>query len=259
MKKMFYFSLFSLLFFFSCSQAPYSLNHEFLYQKNLQAGQHWQILAKDFAKQTKVVFEQEIFTLANTPGFGHVTEEDSGVSVNTGSLGTPYLYIQTNDRSSFGKAFRNELITEFTNLGYNISYDPKDAITVRWSVNKIHHNANRTTSAVPLSKAAIGVLGYGVYKVIDTGPTLGAIIAGGAFLDVLENFGPSAFGQNVPVPHDEILLTLSVSKDGFLLARQSGTYYINEADTRHYNNIADFEGQSEMLLSPKNYKVVNAQ
>ena len=256
MKKMFYFSLFSL-FFFSCSQAPYSLNHEFLYQKNLQAGQHWQILAKDFAEQTGVVFEQELFNFADTPGFGHVTEEDIGAPESSGSLGTPYIYIQTNDRSAFGKAFRNQLVTEFTKLGYNVSNDPEDAITVRWSVNKIHHNADRKAPSVPIAKSAIGVLGYGVYKMIDTGPALGAIITGGVFLDVVENFGPSAFGKNAS--HDEIILTLSVSKDGFLLARQSGTYYINEADARHYNNIADFEGQSEMLLPPKNYKVVNAQ
>jgi hypothetical protein len=254
MKKIFCAGLLSL-FFFGCSQAPYAVNHQFLHQKNVQAAQHWQILAKDFARQTGSALQQEAFNVVSTPGFGHVTEGD--LSDKTGSLGSPYIFIQTNDRSSFGKAFRNELITEFTNLGYRISYDSKDAINVRWGVNKIHHNTERRASSVPLAKPAIAALGYGVYKVIDTWCTLGAVVTGAAFLDVLEHAHPSIFGQSVS--HDEIILTVSVSKDGFLLARQSGTYYISEADTRHYDNIADFEGQSEMLLPAKNYAVVNAQ
>lgn len=257
MKKIFCVSLFSL-FFFSCSQAPLSINNQLLYQKNLQAAQHWQILARDFANQTGTLFEQGMFNFADNSGMGHVTEEEINTSAKTGSLGTPYIYIQTNDLSSFGKAFRNELINEFTNMGYNIAYDPNDAITIRWSVNKIHHNTSRHANSVPLTKSAMAVLGYGVYKLIDTGPALGAVVTGAAFLDVLENLGPSTFfGKNVP--HDEIVLTLSVSKDGYLLARQSGTYYINGADTGHYSNIADFEGQNEMLLPSKNFKVVNAQ
>lgn len=255
MKKILYLGLCSL-FFFSCSQAPRAVNHEFLYQKNLKAAQHWQILAKDFAEQTAEALQQVPLS-ANTPGFGHITEEDLNDTANSGSLGKPYIFIQTNDRSSFGKAFRNELITEFTNLGYNISYDSKDAIAVRWGVQKIHHKADRNASSVPLAKSAVATLGYGVYKVIDTGSTLGGIITGFAFLDVLEHFNPSLFGQNVP--HDEIILTVSVSKDGLLFARQSGTYYISGEDKRHYHNIADFEGQSEMLLPAKNFAVVNAQ
>jgi hypothetical protein len=255
MKNFFYVGLCSL-FFFSCSQAPRAINHEFMYQKNLKAAQHWQLLAKDFAGQTANALQQVPLS-ANTPGFGHITEEEPNATAGSGSLGKPYIFIQTNDRSSFGNAFRNELITEFTNLGYNISYDSKDAIAVRWGVQKIHHNAGRKAPSVPLAKMAVATLGYGVYKVIDTGCALGGIITGVAFLDVLENFGPSLFPQNVP--HDEIILTVSVSKDGLLFARQSGTYYISGEDTRHYHNIADFEGQSEMFLPSKNFAVVNAQ
>jgi hypothetical protein len=244
------------LFFFSCSQVPRAVNHEFLYQKNLLAAQHWQILAKDFAVQTSKALQQ-IPLYTDTQGFGHITEENLSDTAGNGSLGKPYIFIQTNDRSSFGRAFRNEMITEFINLGYNISYDSKDAIVVRWGVQKIHHNANRDASSVPLAKSAVATLGYGVYKVIDTGPALGGIITGGVFLDIVEHFGPSLFGQNVP--HDEIVLTVSVSRDGFLFARQSGTYYISGEDTRHYQNIADYEGQNEMYLPAKNFAVVNAQ
>jgi hypothetical protein len=165
------------------------------------------------------------------------------------------LYIQTNDRSSFGKAFRTQLITELTNLGYIITYSAEDAMLVRWSVNKIHHKAQRKASSLPGKYTAATAIGWGVWKLFDNSSYFVGSLAIGALLDVTENMEGLVINKNVP--NNEIVLTLSISKNSFLFSRQSGTYYINGADTWHYNNIADFEGQPEMHLEPTNFNVVN--
>jgi len=258
------------LLLFSCSPAPQPLNHNFSQQKKLEAAHHWEILANDFTKQIVAELQKGLPSSSgvghfsypgvghSSSGVGHATESESENTEISLGFGFPYVYLQTNDRSSFGKAFRGYLINELTDLGYNISYGPEEALTVRWSVQKITHKANRKASMVPGTMTALTALGFGIYKAFDNGSgAAGAVMSGVAADLLLSSYEGGIFNNSVP--HTEIILNLSISNNGILLARQSGTYYVNQEDTWHYNNIADFEGQKEIHLPTKRYEVVNHQ
>ena len=134
-------SAFSLCLF-SCSQAPQLAGNPYSFQKKLEATHHWEILAKDFSKQLAAYLGNN-----QTKFGGNYVSESNMTADNTASTQLP-IYIQTNDRSVFGKAFRQSLITELTDLGYQIAYNKDDALTLRWSVQKIKYNADRKMSVV---------------------------------------------------------------------------------------------------------------
>ncbi len=235
----------SILCLFSCSQAPQIAGNPYSFQKKLEATHHWEILAEDFSKQLALYLENNPI---NKFGSGYITENES---VPT----KPHIYVQTNDRSVFGKAFRQSLVNELTHLGYPISYSPDGALTLRWSVQKINHKAPLKISRMPGTFTALSALGYGVYKLYDGASVFGATIVTGALLDVFDQGGEYLFEKMAP--RSEINLAITISHDGLLLARQSGVYYINKEDTGQYANIPDFEGRKEASLPGKTFTVVN--
>lgn len=255
--KYFYLILLSIFFIASCSSVPKPITHEFSTQKQLEASQHWEILAKDFTKQIATIMQTKPWPMLNSPGFGHADENESNLPETGAGLPVdlPYIYLQTNDISDFGKSFRTYLITELSKFGYPISHTPEDALMVRWSVNKVRHNANRIASGVPGTKTVAVALGYGIYKIFDNNSSaLPGLLAVGATLDLLDSAGN--FPTPNKVPHTEIVLTFTVSKDTIILSRQTQAYYVNEKDFEHYNNIVDYAGQ-ESFLKPVEFKLTN--
>lgn len=242
-------SSFSLCLF-SCSQAPKMVSNPFSFQKKIEATHHWEILAKDFSTQLALFLEDNQI---NQIGDGYIMESEMAEDESVPTK--PYIYIQTNDRSVFGKVFRQSLFNELTRLGYKIAYRQEGALTLRWSVQKIEHNALRKMSAVPGEYTALAALGYGVVKLYSKTSLFGATILTGALLDAFDQGGEYLFDKTAP--KSEINLAITISHDGFLLARQSGVYYINSEDTGQYANIPDFEGREEASLPGKNFIVVN--
>ncbi|SDU64560.1 hypothetical protein [Desulfobacula phenolica] len=260
--KCFYLMLLSIFFIASCSSAPKPITHEFSTQKQLEALQHWEILAMDFTKQIATIMKTKPWPMLNSPGFGHADENESKLSeIGEGlSVDLPYIYLQTNDISDFGKSFRTYLITELSKLGYSISHTPQNALMVRWSVNKIKHDADRTSSGFPVTGTMAVALGAGIYKLFDSNSAaLPGALAVGATLDLLNSSmvnKPGDFFAAGEVSHVEIVLTFTVSKDTIILSRQSQAYYVNAEDFDHYNNIADYAGQ-ESFLKPVEFQLTN--
>ena len=243
----------SVFFIASCSPAPKPISHEFTTQKKIEASQHWEILAKDFTNQITLTMKGNHWALQNA-GIGHAQESEP-VSSKTGEVSgdLPYIYLQTNDVSNFGKVFRSYLITALSNNGYYISNTPKGAVTARWSVKKINHEAVRIASGVPGGNTFIAIIGHGVFKLFDSSASLG-IVASGIALDLLQNTGE--YIAKGKVPPTEIVLGFTLSKDTIILSRQTQAYYVNEEDVNHYANIADYAGQ-ESYLKPVKFKVTN--
>jgi len=250
---------------FSCSTAPHSIDHSFSDQQKLEAAEHWKIIAHDFAKGFAA--EMKLWTSSQTSGHfsannlapfsgtGHVIPDETAATQTSLFTEPPNVYIQTNDRSLFGKALRSDLINALIANGYQITYSPENAITIRWSVQKITHQAKREMNTIPGTYTALAAIGAGVYKVFDSSSAYWGALAAGAALDIIDQAGRSTFSHEAP--HSELNLTFSVSKDGVLLARNADTYYVNSEDTWHYNNIPDFEGQEEARLPGKSFIVVN--
>jgi hypothetical protein len=241
----------------SCSPVPRPISHQFTTQTKIEAAQHWEVLAQDFAKQTvSSMMADPLWVLQNEKAENMYIEDVKSPDTNMALYSeVPSIYLQTTDLSDFGKSFRSYLITEITKLGYPIAHKPEGAVIARWSVNKIQHHAERMSSAWPGAGTAASLLGYGIYKIIDNSSSdfVGVLAAGIAY-DLVNG----TQGASVPryVPHTEIVLTFTVSKDEKILSRQTQAYYVNAADFNHYRNIADYAGQDSQL-KPVKFHVTN--
>ncbi|MEA3468336.1 MAG: hypothetical protein U9R57_08965 [Thermodesulfobacteriota bacterium] len=252
--KCFFLFLLSLFGLASCSPVPKPIPHEFTHQTKMEAAQHWGVLARDFATQIAASIQEKPLPLTNSEGseFGYMNGPDSGRTF----VELPYIYLQTNDVSDFGKTFRSYVITELSRLGYPIAHtSPEGALIARWSVSKINHDANRIASGFPATWTASSLIGYGVYKILDhTSSAYAGVLAAGVALDVINSSGDYLFPNNVP--HTEIVLTFTVSKYEQIFSRQTQAYYVNAEDFDHYANIADYAGQ-ERSLTPVKFNVTN--
>lgn len=247
-KKSFILILLGTFVLASCSSVPKPVTYEFTTQKILQASQHWEILAQNFAQQTVATMMADPLWILNNEG--------SGVKM---ASEVPSVYIQTNDVSDFGKTFRTYLITELTRLGYPIASTPDGAVTANWSVRKIHHSADRKSPPWPGAGTATALLGWGVYEVIDSNTSaFTSVLAGAAAFDLLyagAQYG-GGYGPFSNVPSTEIVLTFTVSKDSVPLSRKTKAYYVNAQDFSHYSSIGDFAGK-ESSLKPVKFSVIN--
>jgi len=253
MKGSLYLILLNILFIFivSCSPVPKPTNHPFTTQTKLEAAQHWKILARDFTRQIAIVMKRRTWDKQNFQEFSPADENNS-----TGSfINLPSIYIQTNDVSDFGISFRSYLITELSKLGYVISYSPEDSLMARWSVKKIHHNADRTAAGLPVKNTMAVAIGGGVFQIFNKNSYIfPGLIATGVTADLLNNTKNLIMPGKVP--HTEIVLTFTISTDAQILSRHSQAYYVNEKDFDHYRNIADYAGEKNSLKSVK-FNVTN--
>lgn len=241
----------AILFLWSCSPTPKAVSHKFTTQKHLQAAQHWQILAQDFSTQFAAALQKQI--LSNQPGTGHAYEgEDNKTAFLSNAQ---YIFIQTNDVSPFGKAFKTCLISDLTSRGFTITTSPEMAMQLRWGVQKIVHKTNRISAPFPGGATAMAAIGYGVYKVWDKNSSaFPGLIATGATIDLLAQTNGFLFPTKTPTA--EILLTMTLSKDSILYGRTTQAYYVNAPDLDHYANIPDYAGQ-ETLITPVKFEVTN--
>ncbi|MFT5728454.1 MAG: hypothetical protein ACI8PB_002608 [Desulforhopalus sp.] len=241
----------------SCSSVPKPITREFTHQKTLEASEHWGVLAQDFAAQIAAIMQATPLTLTTSDGAAptYMNEDNSPVTGDGAIVELPFIYLQTNDVSDFGKTFRNYLITELTKLGYPIAYTPEGALLARWSVGKIYHDADRTASGFAATGTSAALIGYGIYKIVeDTSSLFPLALAAGVVYD-LNNSSPGYLFPN-KIPHTEIVLTFTVSKHEIILSRQTQAYYVNAEDFGHYNNIADYAGQ-ESTLKPVRFTLTN--
>jgi len=240
----------------SCSSVPKPVTHQFTNQTTLEASEHWGILAHDFANEIVTAMMANPLWISKDNGTGSLNTMYINPDTKASMSVVPPIYLQTNDLSQFGKTFRTYLITEITKLGYPVAHTPENAVIARWSVNKVYHKADRVASAWPGTGTAASLIGYGIYKIIDNSSTFVGVLAAGATYDIITNAFTGEYFNPSYVPHTEIVLTFTVSKDEKVLSRQTQAYYVNAKDFNHYNTIADYAGQ-ESHLRPINFNVTN--
>lgn len=108
---------------FSCAQVPNESSDWLTYQRKVEAGNHWNDLAKDFVK----AIDQKLPQTA----YGHENASGGVVSIN-----------QT-DLSPFGETFRSLITTHLTNRNITIDNASEMAMHIDWDIQKITHNTER--------------------------------------------------------------------------------------------------------------------
>jgi hypothetical protein len=215
----------------ACAQVPKPATYPYSFQQKMQAAHHWNVLAHEIA--------------------GGVTASLRGGSVSS----VEAVYVQSDDRSPFGRAFRTFLITELTKQGIAVSGNPNTLLQIDWAVQLVAHGANRINPPLPLAFTALAGLGTGLgiaWNELDA-VAAGGLTAGvvGLLLDFL--IGTDSFE---PLPHSEVIITTMITKAGTMLARNSTPFYINDQDRQHYWSRPDTLGRETPVVH-KVYTVVN--
>jgi hypothetical protein len=160
------------------------------------------------------------------------------------------VYIRSNDRSPFGRAFRSFLITELTKQGIPVSLSPEpcdhppetpvspypyDRRKICWDVQLVEHREDRIKPPFPLQYTLLTGLGFGLAEAWSklSPEAAGAVTAFslGPFFDVTHGL------RTGPLPHSEAIITTAITEitdRGPIWSRNSNVFYINDRDRQHY-------------------------
>jgi hypothetical protein len=99
-----------LILLAGCTSVPKPSPYPYSAQEHMQAAHHWQVLASEVAERV-------------------TTRVRGGPTTST-----EYVYIPSDDRSAFGKAFHGFLTTELMNRGIPVSSNPNSPLRIDWAV-----------------------------------------------------------------------------------------------------------------------------
>lgn len=197
-----------------CAQVPKPATYPMSFQKKMQAGHHWNLLAQDVAEQVR---------LCCSEGFGCDFAQ-----------GRP-LYVEAKS-GVFGKAFHEMLIAHLVrpqvygvgqwNGCLVVEEKTEDSLVLRYNVQLIKHRSNRFNRPMPGTFTALAT-GLAVIR-NNTPNTLKAWgIGAGVLADIWA-------GSSTTLPHHEVLITTSVLNGNQYLFGKADLYYINDPDFLHY-------------------------
>jgi len=187
--------------------APVPQNYAYSYQKQLQASQHWAIVADDMSNQ--VIKNLQARGLFNQP---------------------VYIAIKSN-HSAFSQALNDFMITNLVKKGAKVSRSKEKSTVLDYKVQVLKFNANRSV-ALP-SQAPLTVLAGGVAvtrvvaDAIDLTGFEQAIITGAVLTDLW---------ANDKAPKLELVVTASMVENNLYTMRTTDIYYANAEDINLYKH-----------------------
>jgi hypothetical protein len=223
-----------LVLLVGCSQVPKPSTYPYSFQRKMQAAHHWNVLADKVA--------------------GGVAANLRGGSESSAKA----VYVQSDDRSPFGRAFRTFLITELTKQGISVSMTPETPLQIDWAVQLVSHNADRINPPLPLAFTALAGVATGVGIAWEELNTYAASGLTAGVLGLLTDF---LLGTDYgPLPHSEVIITTMITETGDkrrILARDTTPFYINDEDRWHYSSRPDNPRTGMPVVVQKVYTVVN--
>lgn len=190
------------------TETPVATNFPYDTQKKLQAASHWQLIAKDTARQMVAAMPTR----------------------------RPLYVRQPEQQSPFEKAFSQQLIASLTAAGYPVmkSDARSDTLTVEVSAEPLRFSRNRlqykTTGGLTALAGGLWVL-RNIYENVSPGAAMvtAAVAADSA------HWLRSEFASG-PTPRTEIVVTASVSSADRYYMQSTSAYYTSDADFSLYEN-----------------------
>lgn len=171
-------------------------------QKQMQASQHWMMVAEDLAEQMMSNLASK--KLASKP---------------------IYLNLQTNV-TPFTRAFNDFLITHLVEKGVAVSQAKNNSVIYNYKIQTVQYQSNRNT-LLP-EKVKWTSLAGGLFVARNVASIFNAdalLLGAGAVVDVEESNR---------APNLELIITSSLLDRDIYLARTTDIYYVNEADIDLY-------------------------
>ncbi|HYC06053.1 MAG TPA: hypothetical protein VED40_22360 [Azospirillaceae bacterium] len=140
------------------------------------------------------------------------------------------VYMMRNEDTPFADGFIQALTTAFVQLGHAVSMDSRpDVVAVGIDVSLLKHEQSRPNRTFPGPLTALGA-GVTVANWLKD-PFPWGVTALGLGLD--------AARATVSETDTELLLSVSLAKDGFYTFRSSAVYYVADAEAWHYQSLGD--------------------
>jgi len=243
----------TLLFLCSCSNVPKPVSYRVTTQQKMQAVHHWDVLAKDVAKDVKLALRKE-------------KEKDP-------TLCDKPIYLEPRKASLFGKVFDTLLITQLVNQKGPTKHESKhkiklttkneskqkikftknenNSLKLKYETQMVKHKSKRHTSPLyPGEALLLTALGHGVYKAFSANSDALGLFAVAGAVEVI-----NGLEHDWTVPHYEIVITTQLTNNDDVIYRKSNIYYIQDADSWHYSEEEEEEEIEEMPI--KNYTCVS--
>jgi hypothetical protein len=211
-------TIFILLTVVGCGRRPIPVasSYPVTAQHKMQAAYHWDVLATDVVKRLKKTLD---LTFPN-------------------AVVKPSLYIRTipaQEKSPFGKAFINLLITKLVQQGLVVLKDFPlgEGLIIEYDMQVVHHRDRRLTYPPP---GLFTALAAGVWLVAQAQdrwqyPGLASIpfAVAGDVNSLVDYYLP---GET----NTEVIITTAVTMGQQYVFGDSSIYYINDRDYDHYDN-----------------------
>lgn len=187
--------------------APVPLNYPHSYQKQLQASQHWAIVADDMSNQ--VIKNLQARGVFNKPVY---------VAINS-------------NHSAFSQALNDFMITNLVKKGVKVSKSKAKSTVLDYKVQVIKFNSNRDVLLPSQLKWTTLAGGLVVYRLlsdaIDMNAFDQAVITVGALADLWANGG---------APELELVVTATIVENDLYTLRTTDIYYANAEDINLYKH-----------------------
>lgn len=171
-------------------------------QVKLRAPQHWDLVARDIAKQTKNATDR--------------VGELRGV------------YVRRPDGASAFEAAMFEFVsTRMLELGVPVRLAPENALIVDYNTMLVQHASDRSTVSIPLVALAAGIMAG--YNVAEHGNSFWQSAAGLGAIAGFDYMTGRLRSGGAP-SKTELIVTTSISTEFQFLMRKTDVYYIDDAD-----------------------------
>ncbi|WP_143270794.1 MULTISPECIES: hypothetical protein [unclassified Azospirillum] len=178
-------------------------------QPVLQSAGQWQVVAEDVASAISAHLEFQM-----------------------GRKVPVQLYMMRRDDTLFADAFLNAVTTRLVQKGHLVAVDARpDVTSIGIDVLTVKSNAPRLDSSLTPGPLTILAAGVGVASALSGGalPKFPWGITASALA-----LGSDMWNNRPPETDTELILTVSIAREGFYTFRTSAVYYVNEADIWQY-------------------------
>lgn len=193
------------------SRVPIASNHPLSFQKKAKASHHWELLAEDVVSQALVRIDKD------------------------SKMKKKMVYVlPPQDDTSFNRAFRNFLITDFVQRGVPVSSQKAGALEFSFDTQLVKHNSSRFVHKPGLLTVLTGGLWVLRDAVIFSPPAIAASMGLVAAADVGYSYDAG------PQTQTELIVTSSISEDSSFVFRKSDIYYVESPDSDLFLEVGEY-------------------
>jgi len=200
-------------FFVIACQSPRPLSYqEPLGQQKMKSAAHWKILAEDVASQISI-------------------------GMKKANCESCFVYVDKPTESQFGNVFYNMLLTSLVNQGINTLESPKnDALAVSFVTQVVFHNKKTRKIMRPEEMTLLTAGIFVTRQIFRWASVTDQILGLGALatsISLIDEIGAGSLSEGIP--QTEVIISVSILKQGQFLIRKTDCYYVDDSDFGLYH------------------------